>query len=366
MGPTSSIERLVGNNQQRRSRTAGVTLTIVASLLFFQSGAEAANEQKCTQLSKNCICSEPMNTATWPGFNGSFFNPADTTSQDKQCRTSGLDAFIEDGAGFRYRTLSSGEAINALPAGHTLKYVLATPEGGGGQFAGTVMRSSEGVPTARRAARWYIYYSPNFVWGNGGADTGGGKCNNSSKLFQLGGRGAGTGGPMLSAHVGTWGFYDISTSLNWNQSAACCQSAPGQDPASPRNAASFLGKWWRYEFILHNAATTGPSTYWEVYAKNVTDNGPEYRVVNASVSQTGVENTWDGTLLTNLHPTSELTDYSINMFRNSLAGDPCPGYYAFTHFLAAAWDTDANQRIGAAVEVEGAPPTPPSGITVTP
>jgi hypothetical protein len=63
-----------------------------------------------------------------------------------------------------------------------------------------------------------------------------------------------------------------------------------------------------------------------------------------------------------------------DLYRNWGPGNgstgPCPGFYGITHLMAAAWSTDAGQRIGAATEIEGGggggptPPNPPSGLLV--
>jgi hypothetical protein len=45
----------------------------------------------------------------------------------------------------------------------------------------------------------------------------------------------------------------------------------------------------------------------------------------------------------------------------------CTGWLGFSHYLAAGWDTDEGQRIGAAVEIEGGGALPlgaPSGLSV--
>jgi len=53
---------------------------------------------------------------------------------------------------------------------------------------------------------------------------------------------------------------------------------------------------------------------------------------------------------------------TIDMFRATNGATPCAGFASFSHFLYAAWPTDAGQRIGAAKEVEGF--VPPGNLRV--
>lgn len=311
-------------------------------VLLLPTAANAAgNEARCDELGANCICSEPMNTATWDNaLNNIWFDPADTTT--KECSTSGVVAggALEDGSGFRYSAASSGEQITNLPAGHTNTYVLKVNDGGGGQFFGHKYSGSD--PTARRAIRFYKYYSSNYDWV-------GGACLNSNKIAQGGWNGAGTGGPMMTETAGTWSFYDINTLYGWNQSVDCCSGpGPGESETGP-SLSSLRGKWVRYEFILHNATTSG-TTRFEWYMKNVTDNTPEIRLVDTSISNAQ----WTSTNASTLGFTTVMDEFSINMFRNGT----CAGSAAFSHYLAAAWSSDAGQRIGAATEIEGGSSSP--------
>lgn len=350
---------MMGRRIQMRQLTQIIVL--VALGIFWGAPNEAdAAEQRCNELGANCICSEPMNTQSYALATGTnwAWNPADTTSLE--CATSGAAGGFVEVNGFPFQAVSSGESIASLPAGHTNTYVLRTNDGTGGMFAGTALPGS--APTARRSIRFYQYYSTNYSF----AGENGGACLNSNKYAQMGTRGAGTGGPMFTVVNGDWSFYDISTSLGWNMDVPCCSGpGPGNTGSGPSSSA-MKGKWLRYEIIIRNAAPTGPATTFEAYVKNVTDNGPEIKVVDSSVAKNfpNGEN-WTVAAATALHPTSTITDMSINMFRNGA----CTGFAAYSHFVAAAWSSDAGQRIGAAVEIEGGggtnpAPTAPVGLTI--
>ena len=328
-----------------------LTLSALAIACGCPSKAWAATEVRCTELGAHCACAEPMNTQTYtlvPGTNWAW-NPSDSTT--KECNTSGAAGGFVEINNFQLTGTNSGEAIANLPAGHTNTFVLRTPEGQGGQFAG--VKFNAGQPTALRAIRFYLYYSSNFDFTN----QNNGACLNSSKFAQMGFNGAGTGGPLLYNEAGRWSFYDVETSLHWNMDTVtsdnpggCCVGpGPGHNAPNPTEGQS-RGKWWRIEFLMHNTAPTGPGTTFQAFVKNVTDNTPEIKVIDSSIAQNDPpSNTWDNNHATALHPTSEITDMSINMFRNG----NCRGFAAYSHFLAAAWSTDAGQRIGPACEVEG-------------
>jgi len=330
---------------------------LLAAVLNLPSKSQAASpEQRCTELGAACICSEPLNTNTYNNVSGGqFFDPADSTT--KQCSTSGIgNAFVEDGSGFRYQAVSSGEAITALPAGHTNTWILRTLDGGGGQFAGT--RFPGTAPTARRSFRFYKYYSTNYAWvGDGG-------CLNGNKLAQLsssfaGGSPSDVQGPVVTETAGTWSFYGVEISTGYNQNGLGCCSGPGPGAQIGSNVSlsSLRGKWVRYEIVIRNAATTGTGTVFEFYRKNVTDNGPEYKYVD-SLNPTTMADlvNWTTALATNLHPIKTIDHVAVDWFRNGT----CAGFAGLSHFAAAAWSTDAGQRIGPAVEIEGGSAPPPS------
>ena len=115
-----------------------------------------AAEQRCNDLGANCVCSEPLNTSTYTQVTNAYWAANDTTT--KKCSLEAVTgAILENGSGFRYLAVNSGEAINALPPGRTTSWILRTKEGsgGGGQFIGVTFSAS--TPTARIAFRGYRY-----------------------------------------------------------------------------------------------------------------------------------------------------------------------------------------------------------------
>src|SRR5712692_1493750 len=132
---------------------------IIGLGFFWIVNAQAANEARCTALGANCICSEPMNTNSWvDAGNVQNWDPGDTTSSDKQCGSyNGVaNAPLSTPGGAESSPASSGEDISALPAGHTVTNVLRMNTITGGMFG---HRAAAGTPTARRAIRFYKYYS---------------------------------------------------------------------------------------------------------------------------------------------------------------------------------------------------------------
>jgi hypothetical protein len=227
-------------------------------------------------------------------------------------------------------------------AAHTNTYVLKVADGGGGGFIGHKL--SGGDPKARIAVRFYKYYSssPAYDWV-------GGACLNSNKIAQGGWNGAGSGGPMFTETAGTWSFYDINTAYGFNQSVDCCDGpGPGESATGPA-LSTLRGKWIRYEAIFVNATTTGTTSF-EWYMKNVTDNTAEIRLVDSTQSNGSGIGKWSTTNASTLAFSSNpLDELDINMFRNGT----CAGSASFSHYMVAAWSSNAGQRIGAATEIEG-------------
>jgi hypothetical protein len=323
--------------------------------------SEAA-EQRCNDLSDNCVCSEPLNTNSYTQVTSGYWAANDTSS--KKCSIEGVaGAVVTDGSGFKYQAVSSGEAITRLPATHRNTWVLRTNDGGGGQFVGTKFPSSS--PSARIAMRVYRYWSSNYSW------TGQGGCLNSSKILQFGAPAPILDGPSANHQLYGW------TPSTWNipSGTDCCWFGPGPtNVQGTYNPSNFNGKWWRFEMIVRNALPTGGPTIIEIYRKNVTDNLPEEKVIDTSmVTAQPVGTNWSSALATSLKPKQRVDNLWVDWFRNG----SCTGFAALTHVLAAAWSTDAGQRIGGAVEIEGGggaagggtaqdtvPPAAPSGPVI--
>lgn len=305
-----------------------------------------ANEIRCGELGANCICSEPMNTNSWvDAGSAQNWNPADTTSSDKQCgdHNGVANAPLATNSGFQATAVSSGEDITALPSGHTLTYVLRVDTVQGSAFG---HKCAGGTPTALRAIRFYKYFSAAY---NSQSNTSS-SCN-ANKLAEFGPSFA--QGPLFTFEGGKWSLYDVDPAFGWNQTADCCVGpGPGNYQDGPV-LSGLLGNWWRIEIVMHNAAVSGPGTTFDMYIKNVTTNGPELHVLDTSQTMSGSGNEWTTSLATALHPTADIDALLIQMFRHTNGATPCAGFASYSHYLYAAWDTDAGQRIGAATEIEG-------------
>lgn len=304
-----------------------------------------AVEQRCTDLGANCIASEPLNTNSY-AYDGNWCNPADTTGSDKQMTIGGSTGNVfENESGGNMSTWSfpsSGALFTALPNISPSVNFLAQGGVGAGvghpNFIGHVFSGSD--PTARRSMRWYQYFSSAWTITTG-------SCLNSGKLYELGP----TTAPMVMTSSGVHSIYGWQTS-QWNTGIDCCSEGPGSQ-AFAYDSATMNGKWWRFEFVVRNALSTGSVTIIELWRKNVTDNGANVKVLDtADTTYSTGSPAWGTTQATTLKPTSRLDQFYITGWRNGT----CTGFLGYTHLLAAAWSTDAGQFIGAASEIEGGAP----------
>jgi hypothetical protein len=316
-------------------------------LIGFGLGSYAA-EQRCTDLGANCVCSEPLNTNSFTQSitgGGAWYNPVDSTT--KECK----DGYNVPAGGAVLVTVArdlfgsnSGEEITNLPAGHTNTWVSRRPNGHAGGWETGAGYGTMPPGKARFAARWYIYYSAvyDFAFENA--------CTNGTIANIL--NDSGNHGLTLTAQGGVPAAYNF---IFWTPSQDCCNSGPARNFLDLR--ATGKGKWWRFEVIVMRPngdgnAVHGTGTVVELYMKNVTDNGPELKVIDTTVTTQGnpillAQSSADKTF--NLRPFSSIIAHPYR------AGT-CAGFNAISHYMAAAWDTDAGQRIGAAVEIEGRGP----------
>jgi hypothetical protein len=334
--------------------------------------ADAA-EARCTELGANCVCSEPLQMTgyTVHGSYSGWLNPNDTST--KECNGEG------DGVGVGYAIVNGGGTSDsivatagsdsavfaALPAGHSLTRVLRNPEAHVGlNFIG---HTFPGVSTyaKRVAVRFYRYYS-----GNGGTnayafDDDPAACN-ANKLMQLDGHPSNSANMIFDNGFGPTSLYNFLTFQGGTGSQDCCGFGglidSGSIPQATLDAMSgpsitgvspyyqyYRGKWIRYELIVtnRNSGTTSIPVTFKLYVKNVTDNGPEYKIVD-SCTTTGTNT------LTTPCGHIPLSSVEFNKFlMNNFRQDTCPGFSAYSHYMLAGWDTDAGQRIGAASEIEG-------------
>lgn len=347
-------------------RTITFALAGVVSILCVTT--VQAEEQRCKDLGANCICSEPLNTNSYSLVTGTVWawNPADSIV--KECAIEGVQGGAYElgtqGTNTKSPT-NSATVLSAFPSGHSVSYVL---RGGDGHadlwFLGTKLTSSH--PTARVAMRAYHYFSGNYGWN-------GGTCSNSGKLTQLG-----PIGMITSNSNGNYGLYSFGGNGTFSPSNPdCCSRGPGYDPGSVSaiSTSNMRGKWFRTEIIVKNRSGS-PGLVFQMYMKDVTNNGPEYKVIDTSIAcstaDCGPGSGWISPSYTsNLAPPGgrPISDLWWDFFRNG----SCSGFAAISHILVAGWSTDAGQRIGSAVEIEGGggggalspPPTPPANLRVT-
>jgi hypothetical protein len=125
--------------------TKSVIASVVACFLLSFSGlALAGSEQRCVELGSNCVCGEPLNTAThdggsaiWSTSGGQYFNPDDSPS--------GTQCFPGNGNGkpgqpwnteiycsaMTFTPVPASSEAGKLPSGHSLSYVIHHAGDGG-------------------------------------------------------------------------------------------------------------------------------------------------------------------------------------------------------------------------------------------
>lgn len=320
-------------------------LVSAALILARASAASAANEARCAALGANCQCSEPMNTDSFSNPNGITWawDPADTSASDKQCATSGVPGGIIESNAKRFYGTNTGPIMTALPAGHRLSFVGRNPAGPTGLF-NIGHQFEAATPSARRAVRMYLYFSDDFAFTNDGPTA----CSNSGKIYQVS-----LEGPIITVD-GRWHAHAFNSPpwSHYSSTFDCCWYGPGDDRKT-RDVSNgvYRGKWWRMEVIFRNVGRTPTSL--EFYIKNVTDNGPEYKVIDTRIpTAQPVGSDWSQGNAENL--SRPAWDWSVfDLFRNDAGGTTCAGYFGWTHYLAASWVVDAGQRIGPAIEIEG-------------
>lgn len=324
--------------QTMNTQRLSLAIMLAASLLLLATNAQA-EEQRCSELNANCICSEPFEMASFSS-GPDFWNPTDSST--KQCSVEQAvvgGAIVRTGSDVTAST--DATALAALPPGHSVsRFVRAGNDHQGTFYAGN------GIPVSssfvRLAARWYVWHTPTFDFA--GEST----CNNS-KIAEF------NNDSRVDYIVGS-GFHTYNY-LNFAPAIDCCVSGPG--PSHGVATSQMKGKWWRFEAVLTNRS--GPNYNMKFYGKNVTDNGPELTLIDLATNGS----------VDSLTPPSLMSQILSNNHRWSAAGG-CRGWIGISHYMMAGWTTNSAQRIGAASEVEGGggggdttPPVPPTNLRVT-
>jgi hypothetical protein len=353
---------------------------LFALLLVLAPALAVAQEARCTALGANCLCSEPLEMTGFTSPTAGYWNPNDSTT--KQCsQLISLDA----GAAISSEPTAPAPRIArpaddptmfaALPAGNTVPRILkpSTNTGFGG-FDIMHWPTSGIQGMARIAARWYLYYSPTYQFGSTAPCDNSGKRTAPREGFMEGSFSDVTNRMLFYG----WGGADAAHTWGGGAAATSINMTPGQDTANSPTISTVQGKWWRIEFVVINN-TGSPGAVLLEYWKNVTNNLPEFVMTDTRVACVRPPGTgpgcgniaaedWTASVAANLTtPSGGLNRFGPEGFRN---GSGCTGYPAYSHYLMAAWSTNAGQRIGAATEVEGGggpltPPGTPGSLTVT-
>jgi hypothetical protein len=209
-----------------------------------------------------------------------------------------------------------------MPAGNDVDYVWRT--------TGTVGSHMEGTPgptgsDRRVCLRSYYKQSDPFD---------GAAVNCGMKLMELQINSVG------SLQVGNGGRTD-GWNLRW--SAGLPGGGNNLDRTSDLTLSSFNGIWGRVEICL-SMGTGNFGSGGDLYG--------EGRIVRLS---DGAMIEWPLTLLESAIPPVTSWDYvwPINNYREPSSGGTCNGSRDWSHAMRASWPTNAGQRIGSALEVEG-------------
>jgi len=329
-------------------------LAIAAWLLVLLGVVRVASaaEQRCTDLGANCICSEPLNTNSLvPASNPDYLNPADSTT--KQCGTF-QNAPVRPAADF------SAVAAYDLPAG--INYVLRRRGNGGAttaQIETPIGASLHTSSTRRICLRWYTRLSADYQYKAAGV------CE-SFKFGELQWASGAGWGVHWDFAEGSGGGGERMTIARFDSNS----NGAAEDSYNLGNSGAWVSKYmkaeWTYaELCASGQIQAGLGISIEGYVRGV---------------DSGKTRTWPKTLIgdacAQIYPATNpaancgsagtVGGLGINLYRGAdQGGAGCTGTRDTTHFLVAAWDSDAGQLIGAASEVEGGTP-PPAGVPTGP
>jgi hypothetical protein len=324
-------------------------------------GNAANGEARCDVLAGNCICAESLQATTFnhPG-NPDFWDPTDSTS--KECTEQVTDAPIVRAAQDLPSTSNNTDAtmMARLPAGHSVTRVLTHPTTTQSNFyvgAGVSVRDS--AFTKHAAFRGYVYHSPayNFASEEPG-------CHSK----------------FLEGFVGSWHIENATGHLAMYQFAngnwggpnplgpgfdCCTGEAPGT--AISLTEADWKGRWIRVEaHVVNRAGGDSPDgVRHKVYLKDVTNPAAGLSPTQLNGGEEWVGADWTVESEPTLRPWEAWDDItsspaqatlSFNLYRGFTDLPDtvtCNGFRGATYIMAAGWNTDAGERIGSALEVEG-------------
>ena len=338
-------------------------------LILISANTFSAVENRCDDLGINCVCSEPANTDTLVlDKTTEGLNPADTISSDKECSVNGLVGSAMSGLFSEINQITTGNnpsVLAKIPASTISNYARGVDGHTVNWFFGAKdIDTIKPYPKARTAFRWYVYHSSSAVAGEADFEFKGDASCANTKWARLGSTDSG-----IQADGGiNFTFYTL---WSWNKGANilkeanCCWTGPpaidydgNQYAYSPVGKTAggwktyLRGKWWRVEIVMTNrgANNVAPNgTVLQMFMKNITDDSPEIKVVDTSIvdATTGPDGSWLG--WNDFTDTSVTSNFETNNYRQGV----CSGYKAISHYMLSAWDTNAGQRIGSALEIEG-------------
>ena len=321
-----------------------------------------AQETRCGELGANCLCSEPMNTATY-AQSGNYWNPADSTTKQCTVTSAGAGYTIERSTAdiMGASAATHPAAFAALPPGATItRFMKASDNHSGIFYVGSWGHSSY---FTRYAVRWYKYFSSNYQPGIKLTSCVG------DKLFYTW---VNQGGDYTGVADGNdaWNYYGFTRNQFTNDGATfykdCCHTGPISGAWKP-NGTSFLGKWIRFETIYTNRGAGMHHFNIQAYYLNVTTNpnGTPTKFIDLRESCPGCgyfDGGWDP--VPNLVATQNYSTMIVN-YREYGSSPGCAGYSGTSHVMYAGWDTDFGQFIGAAREIESGTLPPGSSGTFT-
>ena len=317
------------------------SLTII---LFAGQAYAIDDEARCTALGSACVCNATMDTNSLDSYQLREEEPdryavRPTVPEPNACAPYwGFDLGL---------TAITPATDGQLPAGNSLSYVWSTNYNSGTSFLGH--DGAFGAGDARVCMRWYQRFDGyNYC----GGDPGGHKAARLPYDNVSGGSGYAT-------------FLQMDGTPPWqlennDNPTTCCAEGDGGYVGSGSNdsidipgditAADCENGWCYIEMCASDGAG-------DLFTMVDYDIHIKIRALDSPFNVSEL----DATAITDGN-SGNLGSAEVEMFTQGT----CTGTRNFSHFMIAKWATDADQWIGAAVEVEGGAATPSvSGAAIT-
>jgi hypothetical protein len=326
-GSVATIVMIVGFvlvRRRRGARVRGVAVIGMALLVSTGGSADAAPESRCVSLGANCLWARDMQTAgPWTfvpsclSGSGCYYDADQDHSDPKLAGSS----FAVPNVGTRkiIWTNSGNVTSSVAGAGFNQRNVWRVSNWGAWVLGPDGAQISTIASSAGRyCVRYYFSNSANYTTANQApasfADCDGNApgCCNNDKYLQL--------GDYITSDTGGFKWHGAAEGFSPNITVANTRQ-----------------KWWRIEMCVNNPSNISSI---DMYMKNVSDDLPEQsrRVTTVALARQYI--------------TQAVNE--VHRYR----GGGCVGSTDLMYHLAAMWPTVADQRIGAAVEVESSAPPP--------